>query len=86
MNMINKIEGINISFYQCINASIDTMIDLNLSSNEREISKDYFEKLLFSFDAFSVFIVVWCIFGLFISVPGLTAVVWYERYGSNQNR
>ena len=84
--MMDKTESSNHSFQRCVNESIDAMIKDNIRYNADKSSTDYFETLMFSIDGFSTFTVVLCFVGLLISLPGLTAIVWYEKYGNHRNR
>ena len=84
--MMEETESSIHSFHQCVNESIDDMIKGNIRYNAGDSSADFFETLMFSIDGFSTFTVVLCFVGLLISLPGLTAIVWYEKYGNHRNR
>ena len=83
---MDKNEGSNQSFYRCVNKSRDAMIKNNIRYNAGDSLADYFETLMFSIDGFSIFTVVICFVGALITLPGLTAIVWYEKYGNHRNR
>ena len=83
---MDKKEISNHSFYQCVNISIDAMLKSDIMYNTGESSADYFETLMFSIDGFSIFTVVVCFVGILITLPGLTAILWYEKYGNLRNR